>query len=93
MDLYFVMTPNGPALCKYRYLLEHALENHPHRYLAFLGPLAHQQAVKYLEPTFPTLWPAAEVQVNELVVGPYDHRVLTHWPERFPQREADRIDS
>ena len=77
MDLYFVLTSAGPVLCKYRYLIEHGLEAQPHRYRAFAGPHAQQSAARFLEATIPDLLPAAEVQVSELVLGPYDHRVLT----------------
>lgn len=77
MDLYFVLSPAGPVLCKYRYLVEHGLEGQPHRYRAFLDPNAQHSATQFLESAVPDLSPAAEVQISELVLGPYDHRVLT----------------
>jgi hypothetical protein len=77
MDLYFVMTPTGPVLCKYRYLVEHGIEHHRHRYHAFVGPGAQRSAAQFLESTLARLYPAADIQVAELVIGPYDHRMLT----------------
>jgi hypothetical protein len=77
MDLYFLTGSNGPTLCKYRYLLAHELEDHPDRFRAFLGPLAHLHAAQYPDGIFPLLWPLGEVQVNALVVSAEDHRIIT----------------
>jgi hypothetical protein len=55
MDLYIVETPAGPALCKYRYLIELQLADQPDRYRSFTGPLSRLHATQGLEASFSPL--------------------------------------
>jgi hypothetical protein len=84
VDLYLILTPQGPALCKHRYLVERQLDSRPDAYRSFTGPLSRMHAVQYLAASFPTLWPNADFQVNALVVGVQDHQLLTFKPQHFP---------
>mgnify|MGYP003583041353 FL=1 len=88
MDLYLVMTPAGPALCKHRYLIERQILDCPDRYRAFTGPLAHLHAAQSLDRSFPDLCPNGEVQVTALVVSVLDHALLTFRPIRSGARKA-----
>lgn len=93
MDLYLVMTPAGPALCKLRYLIERQILDRPDRFRAFTGPLAHLHAAQSLDRSFLDLWPNGEVQVTALVVSVQDHVLLTFRPERSGPREVAPIGS